>query len=91
MADDRYYLRARANIEVQAIHSADGESTPILIMHRHRIYHVFSSRKIGEKRGFRNSLIEIYRVRINGRYTEVYCEDGTWFVREKKYVDEMRA
>lgn len=86
----RALLRARAYIEAQVIHGADGEATPVLIMYGKKLYHVFSSRKIKEERGLRNSLIETYRVRINGRYTEVYCEDGRWFVREKKFIDEMR-
>ena len=89
MAGDRYYLRARSPVEVQVIHSADGEATPVMIMLRKQPYHIFACRKMGEERDIMGSVTETYRVNINGQYTYLYFRDGIWFVKEKKYVDKM--
>ena len=86
----RTYVRARLNIVAQIIHSTDGEATPVLILHGKQAFHVFSSRKIKEETGLGGRKLETYKVRINGTDTFVYCEDGVWFVEEKKYIDEMR-
>jgi hypothetical protein len=86
----RAYVRGRLNVEAQVRHSADGEATPILILHGKQAFHVFSSRKIKEETEPGNRKLETYRVRINGKDTCVYCEDGVWFVEEKRYIDEMR-
>lgn len=91
MADDRYYQRARSPVEVQVIHSADGESTPVMIMLKKRPYHIFSCKKIGEERDLLGAVTETYRVRINGQYTHLYFKEGIWFVREKRYVDQIKT
>ena len=72
-------------VSVQAIHDENGETTPVMIRSRKGIFHIFSAKKIAEERRPRGPTLEIYRVKINGKETELYTENGRWFVKEKYY------
>ncbi len=67
-------------VNVQAIHGADGEITPLQIRTVDgTVYPVRSARELDAVPSVRN--IRTWKVRINGTYTELYCEGDRWFVQ----------
>lgn len=67
-------------VSVQAIHGADGDITPIQIRTANgTVYHIRSARELDAVPSERN--VRTWKVRINGKYTELYCEGERWFVQ----------